>query len=235
MVRQVSTRGRTFTVEDLPLSEGFDFWTQAYESGWESDTHSILEKNLTLDTVLLDIGAWVGPFTLFSSSLCRAVLALEPDPIAFDMLEKNIQHNNLQNTIVCQKALWDGSDVTLGVKESGDMGDSMTSILYSECSRTIIVSSITLESLVDKYSLDLSKLFIKMDIEGAEADALLMNWSFIREYLPPMWLSLHTPLIEDSSSYIKKIQKITNLYGMDFPIPVGFESILLTRGYSNGA
>lgn len=229
MARQVSTRGRTFTVEDLPLSEGFDFWTNAYEAGWESDTHLILEQNLTLDTTLLDIGAWVGPFTLFSSSLCHEILALEPDPIAFDMLEKNVVHNNIQNATVLREALWDGSDVTLGVKERGDMGDSMTSVLYSECSRTITVPSTTFESLVQTFSLDPSSLFIKMDIEGAEADALLMNWDFIETYLPSMWLGLHSPLVEDKPTYIEKIKKITDLYGVSTPIPVGFESILLTK------
>lgn len=229
MVRQVSTRGRTFTVEDLPLSEGFDFWTQAYEAGWESDTHSILEQNLTIYTTFLDIGAWVGPFTLFSSPLCHTIIALEPDPIAVDMLEKNIHHNSIQNAIVCREALWDGSVVNLGVKENGVLGDSMTSILYSECSHSITVPSTTLESLVNKFIIDPFNLFIKMDIEGAEADALLMNWDFIREYLPPMWLSLHTPLVEDSRAYSEKIQKIIDLYGMNTPIPIGFESILLIR------
>lgn len=229
MVRQVNIRGRTFIVEDLPLSEGFDFWTHAYEAGWESDTHTILEQNLTPDTVLLDIGAWVGPFTLYSSPLCHSIIALEPDPIAVDMLEKNVRHNNIQNATIRREALWDGSTVTLGVKERGDMGDSMTSVLYSTCSRTITVPSTTLESLVDEHSLDPSKLFIKMDIEGAEADVLLMNWDFINAYRPPMWLSLHIPLVEDSSAYIKKIRKVIDLYGMSIPIPIGFESILLAR------
>lgn len=227
MVRQVSTRGRTFTVEDLPLSEGFDFWTHAYESGWESDTHLILEQNLTPDTILLDIGAWVGPFTLFSSPLCSKIIALEPDPIAFDMLEKNVIHNNIQNATILREALWDGSDVTLGVKERGDMGDSMTSVLYSECSRTITVLSTTFESLVQTFNLDPLGLFIKMDIEGAEAEALLMNWDFIKTYLPPMWLSLHIPLVDDKTAYTNKIRKITDLYGISTPIPIGFESILL--------
>lgn len=225
--RQVNTRGRIFTVVDCPLSEGFDFWTNSYEAGWESDTHVILEQNLTPDTTLLDIGAWVGPFTLFSSPLCRAIIALEPDPAAFDMLEKNVTHNNIQNATVLREALWDGSIVTLGVKERGDMGDSMTSVLYANCSRTISVPSTTLKSLVTQYSLDPLNLFIKMDIEGAEADALLMNWDFIYTYRPPMWLGLHIPLVENQVDYTQKIKRVTDLYGMDGPIPIGYESILL--------
>lgn len=227
MTRQVNTRGRTFTVEDCPLSEGFDFWTNSYEAGWESDTHLVLEQNLTPNTTLIDVGAWVGPFTLFSSPLCSWIIALEPDPIAVDMLDKNIAHNNIQNATVCRGALWDGSEITLGVLENGSMGDSMTSILYSKCSRTITVPSTTFETLVSEHSLDPSNLFIKMDIEGAESDALLMNWDFISEYLPPMWLGIHAPLVEDKPSYNNKIQKIIDLYGMSVPIPTGYESILL--------
>lgn len=230
MARQVTNRGRTFIVEDLAKWEDFDFWPHAYERGWEEDTHTILEQNLTHDTILLDIGAWVGPFTFFSSPLCHSIIALEPDPVAFGMLEKNVLHNNVQNATLCQEALWDGSDITLGVKEAGDMGDSMTSVLYSECARTVTVPSTTFENLADKYSLDPSKLFIKMDIEGAEADALLMNWDFISTYLPSMWLSLHAPLIDDSTEYLNKIQKITDLYGVDTPVPTEFESMLLRKG-----
>lgn len=229
MVRRVNNRGRNFIVEDLPLSEDFDFWAHAYERGWETDTHIILEQNLTSDTVLFDIGAWVGPFTLYASPLCSMIIALEPDPIAFDMLEKNISHNNIQNVIALEAALWDGSDVTLGVKEGGDMGDSMTSILYSECSRTITTPSTTLENLINVFSINPHKIFIKMDIEGAEADALLNGWDFISTYLPPMWLSLHAPLTEDVSAYLDKVQKIVCLYGMDISVPAGFESLLLKR------
>lgn len=227
--RQIHNRGRTFIVEDLPLSEDFDFWTNAYEAGWETDTHVILEQNLTSDMVLLDIGAWVGPFTLYASPLCHSIIALEPDPVAFDMLEKNVLHNHIQNATILREALWDGSSLTLGVKERGDMGDSMTSVLYSNCSRTITVPSTTFEHLVDGYSLDPSNLFIKMDIEGAEADALLMNWDFIRAYRPPMWLGLHTPLVENKTSYIEKIRRVTDLYGMNGPLPTGYESILLNK------
>lgn len=225
--RQVNMRGRTFTVEDLPLSEGFDFWTNAYESGWETDTHVILDQNLTSDTVLFDIGAWVGPFTLYSSPLCRSIISIEPDPTAFDMLEKNVQYNNVQNSTLLRKALWDGSDVTLGVKESGDMGDSMTSILYSACSRTITVPSVTFAELVDEFDINPAKVFIKMDIEGAEADALLMNWDFIFTNRPPMWLSLHAPLFSDNAAYFRKIRRIIDLYDMNVSTPIGFESVLL--------
>lgn len=228
-MRTVSRYNRIFKVEDLPLSEGFDFWTDAYERGiWEEETHRILDQELSLDMDMIDVGAWVGPFCLYGSTLCSKIIALEPDPHAYDMLVKNLEYNEITNVQTLPDALWDGSPITLGVKASGDWGDSMTSVIYAEDERKITVQSWTFESLVEHFNLDPNNLFIKVDIEGAEAYALEENKDFIERYCPTIWLSLHGPLIEDKTTYFNSLRPVISLYGID-NIPTDFGSILLKK------
>ena len=46
--------------------------------------------------IFIDIGAWIGPYTLVAAKLGMRVFAFEPDKIAFEVLKKNIQLNEFK-------------------------------------------------------------------------------------------------------------------------------------------
>jgi FkbM family methyltransferase len=54
--------------------------------------------------VVIDVGAGLGEFTLWCAAAGAQVIAFEPDPLAFECLEKNI--GSLSNVEIHQLALW---------------------------------------------------------------------------------------------------------------------------------
>ena len=68
------------------------FWKSFETNTWEPKLMQVLERFLKPGSLLLDVGAWVGPVTLFAAKRCQArVLAIEPDPVALGFLRENLQ------------------------------------------------------------------------------------------------------------------------------------------------
>jgi len=56
---------------------------------------NVLAKHADREKVMIDIGAWVGPVTLMASQHYGIVIAVEPNPAAYDLLNRTI--NSPQN------------------------------------------------------------------------------------------------------------------------------------------
>src|SRR6185503_18421711 len=81
---EVTIYGRPFTVADEPA----DFWGWVTRGNYNREWQA-LEDHLRPDHTFVDLGAWVGSHSLFASTIAKRVLAVEPDPVAFDILTKN--------------------------------------------------------------------------------------------------------------------------------------------------
>ena len=125
--------------------------------------------------VVIDAGANIGIFTALASFMVGdsgMVLVVEPDPENVVVLRKNILINNLKNTILVEKALFQKSDETMDLISNGTMSkiisghNSDSTMEFNRYS----VKSITLDDLMT--DLDITPTVLKMDIEGAEKFAL---------------------------------------------------------------
>lgn len=134
---------------------------------------------------VIDAGANVGVYTLFLASLVGPeghVLAFEPDPKAADRLRENIRLNALENVTVRQSAVSNfvgSADFTQGA----DGGNALYSVrTYDRPPQQVEVTTLDVEIDGDSYQ------FCKMDIEGAEWDALKGTAESLGRANPPVWL-----------------------------------------------
>src|SRR5207245_2930011 len=75
---------------------------------WEKDVTAYLMKLIESGMVVVDIGANVGYYTLLAAEKVGShgkVLAFEPEPSRYALLEKNVRANDLKNVIPVQKAV----------------------------------------------------------------------------------------------------------------------------------
>ena len=190
-MRMVTRLGHSFLVDDWydntadPGSfAGWDFWS-AYSSGtWEPATFGALAEYLTPDGAFYDIGAWVGPVSLVASRLCRRVVAVEPDAVAFEMLRANIERNG-GDAIEGHRVAIAEQRGTIHLATHEYPGDSRTSMFGA--GETFEVDAVLLDDLRPE-GCDL----MKMDVEGAEAWLLADH-----ELRCPLWLSTHHHLIPE--------------------------------------
>ena len=188
------------TLRDVPLrvcpTNGWVF-KHAATGTWEAGTYDVLDRYLTPETTVLDIGAWVGPITLYAAAKAKQVYSFEPDPVAFATLAANIAANGCTNVQAFNRAiaLQDGT-IQLGVRVKP--GDSTSSIL-ADTGDSWLVDCQRLETFFARHPIT-GPLLLKIDVEGYEYQLLPSLTKMLqgREFV--LHLSTHPHIIEQSVS-----------------------------------
>ncbi|MEI6970044.1 MAG: FkbM family methyltransferase [bacterium] len=160
--RTITFNNVTLKMYDYPLLGGTGFEEPAL-SGY------IKHRDVQPGDIVVDVGAYAGDFTIYAAIKAGPsgkVIAFEPDSNSHAMLCENIRLNSLSNVTILKKGLW---------SEDGEL--SITGTAFAS---QLSPDSIKYPTRVQVCSLDneLKRLainrvdFIKVDIEGAEMDAL---------------------------------------------------------------
>ena len=125
---------------------------------------------------VVDIGAGVGDFSILAAYRHSnvKVFAYEPFPGSYQLLEKNLDQNGLNNVMAFQQAVW-GVGGTLSLDLSGGEPLQMTS--HGDESRrdreeVIVVPAVTLQDVLTVQDIERIDL-LKLDCEGAEYSILM--------------------------------------------------------------
>jgi FkbM family methyltransferase len=220
-LREVSIRGQKFQVAKEPA----DFWGWVDNDRWEPYLFTFLEKVLTPETTLIDIGAWVGPASLYASRLCKQVHAFEPDPIAYEILQTNLEANGIKNVRTFPLAIMGHiGNVSLGAAGLG-CSVSRTSCIENSFSAPCV----TLTNFVTVHNIK-EPVVIKIDVEGAE-DRLLQDPVFTtpQDYKPTIIVSLHPAWWAEAGKNVDgtraAIMKIANRYKYQYNAARGFQDL----------
>ena len=183
----VTLQGKQFSVlADRP--EAALFWQNANAGRWEADTFAFVKKHCRPDTTFIDIGAWIGPVSLFASRYAARVLALEPDPVAYRDLIENIRVN-ASNVDVWHVGV-DNAAGQLTLYAPSGLGQSITSSLRTEGAEEIRIPTVTFDQITQRIGRS-DSVAVKVDIEGHEYQVIDKLVSFVRQHRAPLHLSVH--------------------------------------------
>jgi len=164
---------------------------------------------ISTTTAVIDFGSWIGPTALFAANFAKHVVALEPDPIVYTILERNIELNpRLKNIESINKCISNKDELV--VMDSKPAGCS-TVTNVSENSRGIRTECTTLLTLINSLNLK-PPLFIKVDVEGFESQIVPTWYTWIPELKPTLFLSMHQFLREFSAEEKNGFVQVLNLF-----------------------
>ncbi len=113
--------------------------------------------------LIVDVGAHRGDTALYYAEKGASVLAFEPDPANFEMMERNLALNPMLASRV-QAFPWAvGTDGTVSFHAGLGGGSG----LHAEGGRVTSVKSVSLRTIVDKYC-DTAPFLLKADCKGCE-------------------------------------------------------------------
>ena len=140
--------------------------------------------------IVLDCGAHVGIFTYTALRRGAAtVVAIEPDPHNAECLQRNFKKEIVSlQVILVQKGVWsqDGQLVLYSSSSSSALS-TVTERIEGE---KVVIQVVKIDTLVDQ--LNLPRIdFIKMDIEGAERDALKGAIGTLRRWKPRLMIDAY--------------------------------------------
>jgi len=211
---KIVKNNHTFLIsEDEPYS--IEWFSDNKINKWEQDSFHIFEHYKNNKGIYIDIGAWIGPTTLYCANIYKKVIAIEPDPVALYRLKKNIIANNFNNIVLIEKGLSSENGISK-FGGNGELGNSESTLLIANKKEYLSyegrhtkkgytqneiteIETITIENLIEQQKIDPHNIsLIKMDIEGGEKIVVPSLVKFLNTYKPVFYISLHRCFLKES-------------------------------------
>jgi FkbM family methyltransferase len=224
--------------------ENYHFWQSCSRGDWEPNTFKLLKEFLNSESIFLDIGAWIGPLSVFASKLCGQVYSFEPDQFAFRKLVENILLNDSKNIHAISAALSNANGIRTMTPQRERLGDSSSSLINNsgEDSKFIYTPCIEIQSIITDLGHNFFDL-IKVDIEGGEAyifdDLLTLSQNFCKRMLfsshsgyfdgdeKLAYIDSFLNLIKTSRVYSEDMQLLNEKGILDMENATGFNSYVI--------
>ncbi len=121
--------------------------------------------------IVVDVGAHHGVYAILLGKLVQQkrgkIIAVEPNPKAFKILEENVRLNNLEDTVICERVAVMERAGTFQFTDNEDQ----SRIAEANDASGFSVDALPLSNLLRKYSIaDVDVMII--DVEGAELNVL---------------------------------------------------------------
>lgn len=135
--------------------------------------HSISNylSSLKHPATVVEIGAHHGAYAVIIGKILKMnkgkLIAVEPNEESFQILKQNIRLNDLEDIVFCEQIAISDKEGTINLAPQG----SQSRIINTRESGSIIVRSVTMESLLRQYAITEVDLLL-IDVEGAELPIL---------------------------------------------------------------
>lgn len=190
---------------------------------YEPKETALIKKLIKPNDIVLDIGANIGYFTLIMAKQAKQVIAFEPEPRNFQILQKNIELNKLANVKMYNVAVTENNNKT--ILHLCDTNRGMHRIYPSHwCNEgTTEVQTVRIDDWIQDAN------FIKMDIEGAEFGALKGMKQLLEKNDIIIMMEFHPPSIEEYGAKPRDIYEFMKKLGYNIEVPsvgsVSFEEL----------
>jgi FkbM family methyltransferase len=191
----------------------------SFRNGLELEVSELLELLLTKETicddayelaeladadprVIVDVGAGIGDFAVLAASTFpeAEVLALEPDPKSFAVLERNVRRNGLANV--------DARCTAVGTRGTYGFNRARWSAQGTAFSAgtTLVVPATRLDRVIAGRRVDL----LKVDCEGAELEVLESAGESLA-LVERIAVEYHDHLVDDAGGRVEELLRAAGL------------------------
>ncbi len=195
-----------------------DFWNEVNNGKWEQSSFNYMDKYLDENSCVIDIGAWIAPLSLYAATIAKKVYTIEPDPVSFNELIRNIEANpTLKDKIFPHKICISDTNKNVFLWNNNKWGNSGSSVIYSN-DITIVTKKVTVNAIILNDFIEQNKIekcdYLKIDIEGEEINVLPNIANYLILEKPILHLSLHTPFYGkyDFENIIKVLKFAKNIF-----------------------
>lgn len=156
------------------------------------------------DSVVIDIGAHIGIFSVLAAKCASnvKVFSFEPLPENFSILKSNIAINNLEKNIFALPLAVSGERGTRNLNVVARTGSSIVNDFQGHVLQKINVATTTLEDVFNNNNINRCD-FLKIDCEGAEYEILFNTPPLILKRIRTITLESHD-YFRDKKGELKK-------------------------------
>lgn len=134
---------------------------------WEENVYEVNDGRFNKGGVVIDIGANIGCFSIYSAALGATVYAVEPEPNNLEELKNNIDLNDMQDQIyVLPYGISDYKGTAIITDGGGGSTIKDKNVSGSE------IETMSLDMMFDLYQIENVDI-LKIDVEGSEVEIIL--------------------------------------------------------------
>jgi len=189
----------------IPAGLGKGFWFYAdprFELGYTNGDHEpwlqeLLQSELRPGDCFYDVGGHTGFFSLIASRFLGPagdIVIFEPDPDNIAAIKANMDRNGVSRATLVAAAVWSSAGEVSFERALEESNRTQGHILAEPNSRLarITVNTVRLDDLIFEQGYPAPQL-MKMDVEGAEWDALQGARRLLSEIRPKLLCEVHDP------------------------------------------
>lgn len=185
-------------------------YSRYYESDYEPVTFEFLRRNCVAGGTFLDCGGHIGLFAVVSAKLVGKngrVFSFEPTPHTREILRNVVSINGCEDIVeVRAEAITDKSGVATFFETADDVSNANSLVQTERHSEGTIVPTVSIDKFVAERGIAVSA--IKIDVEGAELNALRGAYQTLKTQRPPLSLGLHPPAMTKVGPTLKEVWSI---------------------------
>lgn len=168
-------------------------WSRYYPTRYEVDKHRFLVDHCRPGSTVIDGGAHIGLFTVCMANAVGRngwVLAFEPTPGTRAVLTRTVALNGLGASVSVRPEALGATTGRMSLHIGPTEGSNSNSLMEGRAGSTAAeVPTLALDDVLATLPSDPS--CIKLDIEGAELDALLGAEALLRKHRPALCIEVH--------------------------------------------
>jgi FkbM family methyltransferase len=190
------------------------FWIDTYFRCWEEETLEWIRSHVRPSMRFCDIGAWVGPTSMFAAKLGAEVVCFEPDPAAYERLLFNLRMNAEGRVAPFNLALGAVDGIRRLAPLAKELGQSGSSLYApedrAESVRVLVLSWTSAVRLLELPAFDV----VRIDIEGGEAELLTDMLPWLRQHRPHLLLGTHWRFIPEDKkeTFVETLRELGAIY-----------------------
>lgn len=185
-----------------------DQYIESVGNDFEPHMVQLFKTLIKPDDVVADIGANIGLTTLLFSDLAKYVYAFEACSSTYDILQKNLKSNNIQNVQGINFGIGQKSEtLTITFATNNRSGGFVSNKIQPMKGHT--TEDINIKTLDDFFTEIPPPNFIKIDVEGFEQNVVRGGSSLLETYRP-------TVVMEMNHFCLDVLQRITVPDFLDF-------------------